>query len=338
MNLYRAIEDYLLFIRHEQGVSSATFKGYRAQLRHFHRWLIENGYPNPGITDYTTPVLRRFLHYLAGKELRPRTIRSYFHPLTGLGRFLMANSLLTENPAKGLTLPKNDAAQRLTVSDEEIRQLLIACERQRHPRRIALCRAVLAVLVYGGLRRQELCDLRVTDADMQEKSLLVRCGKGSKSRKVFLCDDAVTALKEWIALRPKAKHDYLFAYDVNRRLCHKGLYTLIEDVKAIAGFAGRENIKPHSLRHAAATRLLRNGADIRSIQAFLGHTQLSTTAIYLHTDEERLRDVRSLTSLSPLTPGTSQPQVSKAPAQQQNEAVRLPQRDTRQSRLRRIAS
>ncbi len=323
MNLYSLIEDYLQALRHEQGATATTCKQYQAQLRHFHNWLIENGYPTPTLGEFTLPVLRRFLYYLGGKNLRPRTMRSYFHPLRSMGEFLIANGALTENPAKALPMPKKDAAERLTVSDTEVRELLAACERQRNVRRTALCRAVMCVLIYGGLRRAELCNLYLEDVNAAEKSLLIRSGKGQKSRKVYLPDDAVNALKEWIAQRwPDCKHPYLFALDRNRRLCFHGLHTLVEDMKAIAGFAGRENIKPHSLRHWRATDLMRSGADLRSVQAFLGHTQLSTTAIYLHTDEEQLRNIAHLSALQP----------KPVPAQD-TPAIRVP--NANQDRLRR---
>ena len=203
MNLYGYIEDYLSALRHEQGASKTTHKQYQAQLRHCHRWMTENGYPEPDLSDLTLPVLRRFLYFLSGKGLRPRTIRSYFCPLHSLGEFLIVNGALMDNPAKTLTLPKKDAAQRLTVSDDEVRELLLACQRQRNARRTALCHAVMSVLIFGGLRRAELCNLHLEDANLKEKSLLVRSGKGSKSRKVYIPDEAVIAIREWMALRWK---------------------------------------------------------------------------------------------------------------------------------------
>ena len=110
---------------------------------------------------------------------------------------------LTENPAAKITLPKLDAATRLVVTDAEVSALLDACERQRTVRQIALCRAVLSSMIYGGLRRGEVYSLRVWDVNLLEKSLLVRNGKGGKSRKIYVCADAVNALREWLAVRGK---------------------------------------------------------------------------------------------------------------------------------------
>ena len=96
-------------------------QGLPAQLRHVHRWLTENGYPEPTTDCLNVPVCRRVLYYLSGKGLRPRSILSYFDPLDGLCAFLVEHGLLNENPVKRLTLPKKDAAVRKTVSDEEVR-------------------------------------------------------------------------------------------------------------------------------------------------------------------------------------------------------------------------
>jgi|SRR5579884_628195 len=314
MKLFDAFQDYFRFIQHEQGVTQATLETYKSWLRHFYRWLEANGYPEPTLDAFSTTTLRRFLYDISGRGYRPRTIRGIFHPLRRFGAFLMAQGVLTENPVSALTMPKKDAAQRLTVSDEEIRQLLDACERQHNPRQVALSRAVLAVFVYAGLRRTELCDLKVGDVDLREKSITVRSGKGRKSRRVFLCADAVDALSAWLTVREKdCQVDYLFMFDRKRRIHEVGLKNMLEQIKAIAGLAGKENIKPHSLRHACATRLLRAGANLRDIQAFLGHSSLQITSIYLHSDEHQLRNIAHLSALQSPAPETKKAEVVRLP-------------------------
>ena len=297
MTLFDLINDFLLYVLHERRLSKNTHKAYQSQLRYFLHWLEDNGYPAPTADCLNLPVLRRFLYYLSGKSLRPRTILSYFDPMSSFCVYLIENGLLKENPVKSLTLPKKDAAKRLTVSNEEVAGLLVAVERDRNPRRVALNRAVLNVLIFGGLRRAEVCDLYLTDIDFANKALLVRSGKGGKSRTVYLPDSAVAAIREYLTFRPKdCLHSYLFAIDRQRRMWHHGLQALLEDVKTTAGYAGRENIKPHSLRHWRATDLMRAGADLKSVSAFLGHSQLQTTSIYLHTSEEQCRSISELTT------------------------------------------
>jgi site-specific recombinase XerD len=298
MKLYDSMLDYMDYLDHEQGVTRDTIETYKSWLRHFHRWLEANGHPDAGLDVFNVTVLRRFLYTLSGRGYRPRTIRGVFHPLRGLGEHLIRNGIITENPARVIRMPKMDAAQRDEVSDQEITLLLEACDRQRTPKQIAFARAVMAALVYGGLRRQEMLDLKMGDVDLNEGSILVRQGKCRKSRKVFICKAGTDAVREWLAVRPKdCDHDWLFAYDRKRRLHERGLATLLDTLQCAAGLRERPPIRCHSLRHAAATRLLRNGANLKDISAFLGHSGLVITSAYLHTNEHQARSIAELTDL-----------------------------------------
>lgn len=262
MKLQACIADYLGHIRHERGLSKVTCLHYQSWLHHFTDWLQANGYPDADLSAFSTPVLRRYQYAKSKAGVRPRTILSAFHSLRGLGEFLVTNGYLTVNPCSGLTMPKKDAAIRLIVTDADVAALLLACERQPAERQVALYRAVLAVLCYGALRREEVCDLQIGDVNTAEKSILVRDGKGSKSRKLFICAEGITALREWLAIRePDCKHNYLFALDRGRRVHHMGIAAIIENLKATAGLRDNDAVKPHGLRHWCATNLLRNGAN-----------------------------------------------------------------------------
>ncbi len=301
MKFSDAATDYLGHIRHERGLAKTTCLHYQSWLRAYTAWLASTGYPDASLDDaLTLPVLRRYQYHKAKEGVRPRTMLSAFHALRGLCDFLVTNGLLDSNPAKQLIMPKKDAAIRLTVCDAEIVALFAASERQRTPRQVALSRAVLSILCYGGLRRSEVCDLCLEDVNLADKSLLVRAGKGNKSRKVYICSDAVQALREWQAVRESdCQGTWLLMLDRRRRVHYQGIATMIEMLKATAGLRDNDAIKPHGLRHWCATNLLRNGANLRDVQAFLGHTDLQTTARYLHSSEEQLRSISELTSLKP---------------------------------------
>lgn len=309
MLLSNAIIDYVAYIRHEKGLSKLTVLHYQSNLRALLRWLKESGFGDePEVDVLTLPTLRRYLYQMSARRLRPRSINTAFHGVRGLCVFLVENGAITENPTTKLIMPKKDAVERRTVSEEEIALLLEACERQPNPRQIALYRALLSVLVYGGLRRAEVCDLHVDDVNLKEGSILIRQGKGKKSRKVFVCTDCIAAMREWLAVRESdTKHDYLFALDRLRRVHNQGIATLVNNLKATAGLRDHTNIVPHALRHACATRLMQNGADLRSIQSFLGHSSLTVTALYLHTSEEQLRNIAELGALKPRTDNPSVP-------------------------------
>jgi site-specific recombinase XerD len=231
MYLSQAIQTYLLHIRHERGLAPRTRAVYTAWLHHFENWLAEANYPTATLHLLCTPVLRRYLHHLSERKLRPRTLRLAFHPLRGLGAFLMAQGHLPSDPSRQVVLPKKDAARRAVTSEAEIVRLLEACERQANQRQVALSRAILSVLVYAGLRRQELLDLRLRDVDLEDQSILVRSGKGRKSRKVYPCQECLVALREWLVLREECQHDWLWALDRGRRVQHRGLQTLLAQVR-----------------------------------------------------------------------------------------------------------
>lgn len=291
LSFTEGIHRYLEYLRHEQHASETTCLGYQSGLRRFRRFLVERYGEEPELDRVTVDDVRNFLYTLSRQGLRPRTLRGAIYPLRGLFGMAVERGYCPADPARAVKLPKKDAAVREQVSDEELEQLLAGSEREADPARRAMLRAVLAVLIYAGLRRQELLDLQVEDVDLKEGKIRVRSGKGGKARTVWVCGPCIEALRRWLQARPKLRHAYLFVADRRRRLGEVGLAALIERAKSLADLREHANIKPHAIRHAAATRLLRNGADLRSIQQFLGHSQLQTTAIYLHTDERQLQRI-----------------------------------------------
>jgi site-specific recombinase XerD len=312
MVLSDATQDYLEYARHELGHTPSTHLSYQSWLRNFARWLGENGFPDPPVAEVSTALVRRYSYALSARGLRPRTTRGALCAIRGLFTYLVEMGGLETNPALEVRLPKKDAATRLIVTDEDLVKLLEAAERQNSNFRCLRDRAVLSAFIFCGLRRQELLDLTVDALNLQDQSLLVQQGKGRKSRTIYLCDEALAAFREWLAVRRpmKCRHDYLFVDEGRRHVGEQGLCQMLEEVKAIAGLKGDPRVKPHSIRHAAATRLMRNGADIRSIQAFLGHSQLQTTAIYLHTDEQQVRKIAPLAGLASSQPA---PPTAAAP-------------------------
>jgi site-specific recombinase XerD len=296
MRFSEAIDDYRTAARHELAHSRATYYSYVAILKQFARWLEANGHPDPPVREITPQLLRRYHFWVVGQNLRPRTIRGKLNALRALFGYLTAQGVIAENPALVIKLPRLDAAERLLVSDDDLQRLLEAAERQRTDFRCVRDRALLSVLIFGALRRSELLALKVADVNLHDQVLVVQQGKGRKSRAIPLCDEALSALRDWLAIRQSlsCRHASLFVGEGRRPVGEQGLARMLEEIKAIAGMRGDRRVLPHSIRHAAATRLLRNGADLKSIQTWLGHTDLKTTAIYLHSDEQQIRAVADL--------------------------------------------
>lgn len=321
MTLLESIEDYLRYIKHEQGVSKTTYKSYHAYLGAFVRFLTENGYPAPSLTDFNPATVKRFYYSITGNGLRPRSLYGYIIPLRSFGNYLVDHKVITDSPAHTIRLPKKDAAIRQETSEDECAALLEFVERQRNPSKVAFQRAVMATLIYTGLRRAEVCDLLLADVTLSETGswILVRCGKGSKSRKVPLCTEAQDALREWVAVRPTdAAHPYLFSIGKRRRMYFQGIRSVVEEVKALAGFSDRSHISPHSIRHLCASRLMRQGASLHEVMTWLGHSQISTTQRYLHTSQEDLHNIAHLAS--------PQARTIPAPTEYQATTVRVVRR------------
>jgi site-specific recombinase XerD len=149
-------------------------------------------------------------------------------------------------------------------------------------------RAIIAVLLFCGLRRQELADLQLSDVDVKSRWLRVRRGKGGKGRSIPLAPEAAEAVGDWLEFRPEVDHEYLLTGLGGRRLGKNGLVRVFRRVAKLAG-VDRRGVSLHTLRHTFASLLLQEGCDLVSIQELLGHSDLSTTAIYLHLDAAHLQ-------------------------------------------------
>ena len=281
----------------ERGHTPTTMKSWRNILRQFSRFVAEQT-QEPSLSDLTPGLMKKYLYHLSKRDLRPRTIRCHFTVLRCMGTWLVDQGALDASPVASIKTPKLDAPKRDVVQDDEVRQLLAAAQRIHPPYRAALAHGLLSVLCYGGLRRQELLDLRVDDILLGDGAIVVREGKGRKRRVVYPHADCMAAIRRWLVFRPAdCKHDYLFVHDKGRRVHQMGIVSIMRQVKACAGLSESDNIHPHSIRRNCATRIMRCGGNIRDIQAFLGHANLETTAIYLSTDEEQLRKISTLGGL-----------------------------------------
>lgn len=296
MNLSQAVHDYCTCARHELGHSKATFISYRSKLRQFSHWLEENGQPDPPLQEITRQTIRSYYFSLVNRGVRPRTQQGHLHALRALWGYLVGEGVLAENVAALIAMPKLDATNRKLISDEEVERLIEATGHQVQEFRCVRDRAILSVLAFGALRRQELLDLRVEDLNLGERFLIVKSGKGAKRRQIPLCRELHEALTDWLALRRtlKVKSDSLFTISGGRPLGDRALTRIVNEIAAIAGMRGDPRVKPHTIRHAGATRLLRNGADLKSVSVWLGHTELRTTSIYLHSSEQELQKIADL--------------------------------------------
>jgi integrase/recombinase XerD len=301
----RLIALYLDMLTAERGAGQNTLAAYGRDLEDFSSYL-KNA--RRSIANASTDDLRRYLAGLSRQGLRVTTVARRLSAVRQLYRFLYAEGQRADDPAAVLEGPKRERALPKTLTLAEVDRLLRAAGKSDSaaPLPIRLRAARLACLVemlYAtGLRVSELVALPVSAARQDTRVIVVR-GKGNKERLVPLNDAAKHAMANYLALLKQSGSDaqskWLFpSFGESGHLTRQHLARELKALAAAAGLRAAQ-VSPHVLRHAFASHLLHNGADLRVVQTLLGHADISTTQIYTHVLEERLKSlVRDLHPLA----------------------------------------
>ena len=269
-NYGRYLDRFLQFakISSPAGITEDLIRQYRLYLN---RLKDTKGNSLKKVTqNYHIIALRNFLKYLAKRDIK-------------------------SVPAEKVELGKQEDREVTFLEADELERLLKSPEGDNLD--VLRDRAVLSALFSTGMRVSELCSLDRNKIDTTRGELSIR-GKGSKIRVVFLSDEAKEDINKYLGKRsdvdealfiriPKSK---TFSKDSNLRLTPRSIQRIVEKYATKAGIVGK-NVSPHTLRHSYATDLLRNGADIRSVQSLLGHSSVTTTQIYTHVTDKQLREV-----------------------------------------------
>jgi len=286
-----ALAEFLQHLALEKNASAHTVKSYREDLAQAVKFFQERSPDRqPAITDLATRSLRAYLVWLHGQGYAKTTIARRLAAVRSWCRFLCQRGKLETNPADGLRSPRPDKKLPHFLAEDAMARLLEAPADSPMELRD---RAILETLYSAGLRVSELTGLNVEDLDLDTGIAAVR-GKGKRERLALLGTKALTAVKEWLAVRLQALTDRgkasraVFLNRHGTRLTSRSVGRLLEKYLAIAGLDPQAS--PHSLRHSFATHLLDRGADIRSVQELLGHRSLATTQIYTHVTTHRLHD------------------------------------------------
>jgi integrase/recombinase XerD len=291
--LEATIHVFLSYLRVEKSLATNTILAYGRDLKRFCEFLRKR--QKNKMEDVTREDVVDFLSSLYKEKMDSRSVARYLVSLRGLYKFAMMENMVTTDPTENLESPKVRSSLPTYLRVEEINKLL---EAPNLSTPIGLRdRAMLEILYSTGLRVSELLNLRMTDVDMRVGC--VRCiGKGDKERLVPIGRKAIEAIQQYLAHgRPKfarpsapAPHNQvLLLTSIGRRLSRVGIWKIMHDYGVRLGLRGR--LTPHKLRHSFATHLLERGADLRSVQLMLGHADISTTQIYTHVVEERLKEI-----------------------------------------------
>ena len=306
----RHIGLFLDMLAAERGARPNTLAAYRSDLDDFSDYAASNG---TSLSDATSDDIRGYLSDLARRGMQPSSVARKLSAVRQLYRFLYAERYRSDDPAAILEGPKRGRSLPKTLSVADVDRLigmartladnaeLSAAEQQRAAR----LHCLLELLYATGLRVSELVALPASAARRDQRMLIVR-GKGGKERMVPLNDPARQAMTSYRALLADTKQrDSAWLFPSFGQDGHLTRQHFARDLKALAAQTGLRSqaVSPHVLRHAFASHLLQNGADLRVVQTLLGHSDISTTQIYTHILEERLKSlVRDLHPLNDADP------------------------------------
>jgi integrase/recombinase XerD len=298
-------ELFLDMLAAERGAGNNTLDAYARDLADFSAHL---GDAKRAIVTATTQDVRSYIGALAARGLSASSVARRLSAIRQLFRFLYAEGHRPDDPAAVIEGPKRGRTLPKVLSIKEVDRLL-ACARERtgaatHGERVRAMRLVclLEVLYATGLRISELIALPASAARRDEGMLVVR-GKGGRERLVPLNPPARAAMRDYLTLlaenAPDIAPKWLFpSFGESGHLTRQHAARELKELAAAAGLAPTR-VSPHVLRHAFASHLLQNGADLRVVQMLLGHADISTTQIYTHVLEERLKSlVRDLHPLA----------------------------------------
>lgn len=284
------IDKFLDAIWMERGLSTNTLGAYRADLLALQRWLAQR---DTSLIYAARADLLAFIANRAKEGAKPRSTARQLSSFRRFYRFLLRDGLIQEDPTVKIEMPKIGRSLPKALTESEVEALLNAPEISDplgHRDR-----AMLEMLYATGLRVSELINLRQSQVNLNQGVLRVR-GKGDRERLIPLGEEAQRWIREFVG-GPRAEillerqSEYLFPTRRGDRMTRQAFWHIIKRYAKKADIAAR--LSPHTLRHAFATHLLNNGADLRVVQMLLGHSDLSTTQIYTHVARERMKELHS---------------------------------------------
>lgn len=281
--------DFLTFLRNEKNSSPRTIENYRLALRSFQDHLALE--VEPAWLDLDGDHFRDWLFEMVKSGLARSTVRLRFSALRSFYRYLVLRRGLAASPVAAIQLPKVERKLPVVLSARQIDELLALPQKLPLPKNtppwVPLRDSAILELFYScGLRLSELRSIEVKNIDFVDETLRV-IGKGSKERLVPIGSPALEAIRRYMREASIASGP-LFLSKRGTRITQQSIDLLLR--KYLKHSSIPFAISPHKLRHSFATHMLDAGADLRSVQAMLGHASLSTTQIYTHVTKERLRD------------------------------------------------
>lgn len=281
-----SIRSFISFCRIEKGLAANSLESYGRDLHRFEDW-IGSSVPVPESPE----KLRLYLDFLYLHGLTGRSVARHLTTLRNFYRFLLAEGKISADPTTLIPSPRQGRSLPKVLNRQQIDSISETPDPDS-PRGLR-DRAMIELIYSSGLRVTELCQVQITDLD-RERGILRVTGKGNKQRLVPVGSSALSILNQYLdgarqsILKQKAS-SYLFVTSRGTRMTRQGFSKALKVYGRGAGVF--QGISPHKLRHSFATHLLEGGADLRSVQTLLGHADISTTQIYTHVTQSRLKNM-----------------------------------------------
>lgn len=278
---------YVQYLKLEKHFSDNTLDAYQRDLWRYDQYLAKEGI---GFREVTVNQLDNFAATLLDQNVTNKTISRILSGIKSFYRFLIIEKEIDNDPTELMASPQRGVYLPTVLTLEEINRIeqsidVSTVEGQRD-------RAIIETLYSCGLRVSELCELKFSNLFLEEGYLRV-FGKGNKERLVPVSSTCIEELRRWFVARQEfqakpGEEDYVFLTKRGNRISRIAVFHNIKQYAEMAGI--EKTISPHTFRHSFATHLLQGGANLRAVQAMLGHESISTTEIYLHLDRQHLRE------------------------------------------------
>ena len=282
-------QDYLTMLRVERNLSPRTLEAYQRDLKQYLSFIVDKDIIS--LSNISQMHIREYIRSLNEKGLAASSIARIFSSIRSYHKFLSAENYVNENPTLILTSPKAPKKLPHVLMEEEISAIINAVvETFQYSKRD---KAIIEMLYSCGLRVSELCALSLNNLYLNDDMIRIM-GKGSKERLLPVGGRAKNFLKDYlINCRPGIQKDKgsssVFLSRNGNPLTRAMINNILRKWSQVAGIS--KSVSPHTLRHSFATHLLEGGADLRFVQALLGHSDISTTQIYTHLDKHHLKEV-----------------------------------------------
>ena len=272
----------------EKGLSKNTIQSYESDIYQLYQWNLSKN--KKRISEIKKFDTSQYISYLFSQNLKSSSVNRKISSLKTFFNFLLKKKLIEVNPFADQIMPKKPTSLPKSISEDDVVKLLDA------PKEDSLIglrdRAMLELLYASGVRISELVNIKFSDLDL-DRNIIKVFGKGSKERLVPFGEDAAQWISAYIDERKKNKDlasiKYIFLNNRGTKISRHAFWHRLKEYCLEIGL--KQDISPHTLRHAFATHLLNRGADLRSVQVLLGHSDLSTTQIYTHIAKQRLSEL-----------------------------------------------